>query len=143
MCLLGIQSSFFPYQPFCQVFKDLLLLHRGSWAAIQSPWCPLCCSLVGTLPHVGAQGDSVLPLTKRGRARMVATAPWGLCLVRNSLKRFNGCFIFGIAKRFSIPPHSECSRYQAASTLSREGAKEPSKISSKIFLINTEYRHRR
>lgn len=42
-------------------------------------------------------------------------------------------FIFGITKGFSIPPHYECSRYEVASTFSREGATELSKISSKIF----------
>lgn len=62
----------------------------------------------------------------------------GLCLARNRLKRFNGCFIFGIAKGFSIPPHYECSRYEAASTFSREGGTELREISSKIFLLNTE-----
>lgn len=62
----------------------------------------------------------------------------GLRLARNRLKRFNGCFIFGIGKGFSIPPHDKCSRYEAAFTSSKEGATELSEISSKIFLLNTE-----
>lgn len=56
---------------------------------------------------------------------------WGLCLARSRWKRLNGCFIFGIAQGFALPPHQERSRADAGSNFSREEATEPNEVASK------------